>query len=504
MTTVLIAGLQHETNTFSPVPARYANFVNGEGFPSLSRGSDILKLIDVNIPIGGFLRAAKKEPWDLQPVVWAGASPSGPVEGHTFDAIVAEILASAANYRPDAVYLDLHGAMVTEHHDDGEGELLRRLRIVVGPAVPIVVSLDLHANMSQLMFDHADALVAYRTYPHVDMADTGARAADILSRILAGEEQSLRWYRIPFLIPINSGCTDLEPAKSVYALLDELGAASGTCPSFAPGFPSADIADCGPVVWAHGPDADVIDRVVEELVSEISAVPDKWIVQSLDARTAVDYALQQEGSGPIVIADTQDNPGAGGTSRTTGLLRALLAADNGQPTTIGLIHDPLAAIEAHRVGPGQSIELALGGDPNVPGDEGISAQWIVEAVSDGRCRFDGPMLHGTNVNLGASACLRLGSVRVAVSSERTQMFDRNLFRMVGIKPEDQAVVVVKSSVHFRGDFTGIAQDILVAKSPGLLSADPADLKWTKLPASMQLLEKQDRCAPASVNSVGRF
>jgi microcystin degradation protein MlrC len=448
-----------------------------------------LELIDVNIALGGFIRAAKKEPWELIPVLWAGAGPSGPVEGSTFDVLVAEILASAAAHRPDAIYLNLHGAMVTEHHDDGDGELLRRLRTVVGPAIPIVVSLDLHANKSQLMFDHADALVAYRTYPHLDMAETGERSAHILARILAGENKSVRWHRIPFLIPINSGCTDLEPAKSIYALLNDLGVDSSACPSFAPGFPAADIEDCGPVVWAHGRDADVITRVVEKLVSEITSDPDKWLVRTVDSDEAIKSALQQEANRPVVVADTQDNPGAGGTSRTTGLLRALLAADNGRPAAIGLIHDPQAAAEAHRVGPGQSVELSLGGDQLVPGDEGVHAQWLVEAVSDGRCRMDGPMFHGVWVDAGPSACLRLGSVRVAVTSERVQVIDRNQFRIVGIEPEDQAVVVVKSSVHFRGDFSEIAHGILVAKSPGLVAADPADLTWTKLPASMELLPK---------------
>jgi len=492
MARVLIAGLQHETNTFSPIPARYENFVNGEGYPPLSRGRDVLSLIDVNIPIGGFIRQAKKELWDIIPVLWAGAGPSGPVEGNTFDVLVAEILASAAKHRPDAVFLDLHGAMVTEHHDDGEGELLRRLRTVVGPAVPIVVSLDLHANMSELMFNHADAFVAYRTYPHLDMAETGERAADILSRILAGENQSVHWQRIPFLIPINSGCTDLEPARSIYRLLDELGVASSTYPSFAPGFPATDIEDCGPVVWAYGSDPDAISRVVEKLVAEITSDPDKWMVETLDSEPAVRTALQRETSRPVVIADTQDNPGAGGTSRTTGLLRALIDADIGRPTTIGLIHDPQAAAEAHRAGPGQSIELSLGGDPLVPGDEGVHAQWLVETVSDGHCRMDGPMLHGAWIDSGPSACLRLGSVRVAVTSERVQVIDRNQFRVQGIEPEDQAVVVVKSSVHFRGDFSEIAQDILIAKSPGLVAADPADLKWTKLPASMGLLGRKPK------------
>jgi microcystin degradation protein MlrC len=135
---------------------------------------------------------------------------------------------------------------------------------------------------------------------------------------------------------------------------------------------------------------------------------------------------------------------------------------------------------------GAVVDLDVGGEPSLPGDEPVRARFVVEALSDGRCRFDGPMLHGTEVDLGTSTCLRSGSVRVAVTTGRTQVFDRNLFRMVGIVPEEQRVLVVKSSVHFRGDFGPIAREVLVARSPGLMAADPADLEWHRLPGHVRV------------------
>ncbi|MFD2416599.1 M81 family metallopeptidase [Amycolatopsis pigmentata] len=465
---ILAAGFQHETNTFAKTPAGYANFENGEGFPALCRGEDVLRLANVNVPIGGFLTAMRDV--SVLPVIWAGASPSGPVTADAYERITGEILDAARSAEPDAVYLDLHGAMVTEHYDDGEGELLRRVRAIVGEEVPVVASLDLHANTSEQMFASADALIAYRTYPHLDMAQTGARAAALLTRRLAGEKLKPEWRRVPFLIPINAGCTDLEPAGTVYRGLTE-----GM--SFAAGFPAADIPDCGPVVFGYGAD-DMAERV-HRVHEQVTGLASDWAVSLPDPRRAVAEAIRLSADGPVVIADTQDNPGVGGSARTTGMLKALLAADPG-PAAIGLFTDPEAAAAAHAAGTGATITLDLGGDPEVPGDTAAHGQYVVEHLSEGRCRFDGPMMHGNVVDLGPSACLRSGSVRIAVTTGRTQVFDRNLFRMVGIEPERQRIVVVKSSVHFRGDFAPMAAHILVAKAPGLMAADPADLAWTRL------------------------
>ncbi|MBB4686761.1 M81 family metallopeptidase [Amycolatopsis jiangsuensis] len=471
---ILAAGFQHETNTFAAAPAGYANFENGEGFPALRRGDDVLGLAKVNLPIGGFLSALHDV--TVQPVIWAAASPSGPVTADAYERITGEILQAAREGAPDGIYLDLHGAMVTEHHDDGEGELLSRLRAIVGRHVPIVASLDLHANLSERMFAAADALIAYRTYPHVDMAETGRRAARLLARRMAGEQLKPEWQRVPFLIPINAGCTDLEPAGSVYGALPE-----GL--SFAAGFPAADIPDCGPVVFGYGTAGvrEQVDRVHEQVTS----LESDWAVALPGPEEAIADAIRLSVEGPVVIADTQDNPGAGGTARTTGLLKALLAADCG-PAAIGLFTDPAAAAAAHAAGVGATLTLDLGGEPAVPGDTPVRGRFVVEHLSDGRCRFDGPMMHGNVVDLGASACLRSGAVRIGVTSGRTQMFDRNLFRMVGIEPERQRIVVVKSSVHFRGDFAPMAAHVLVAKSPGVMAADPADLPWRRLSPEVRI------------------
>lgn len=485
---ILIAGFQHETNTFAPSKATYASFERGEGFPAMARGNDVLALRDVNIPVGGFIQAAQRYGWSLQPVIWAGASPSAHVTEDAFERIAGEIVAAARAGGFDAIYLDLHGAMVAEHADDGEGKLLARLRAAIGPDVPLVASLDLHANVTQRMLDAADALVAYRTYPHVDMAETGVRAAELLQPLLAGGR---RWHaaarRLPFLIPINGMCTMLEPARGLYAALGELEAAGVVSLSFAPGFPAADFPECGPVIWGYGDDEAAAEAAVQALYDRMLAEEAAWEVPFLSPDDAVREAMRMaEGATrPVVIADTQDNPGAGGDSNTMGMLRALLR-NEAQGAAIGLIWDPAAAAAAHRAGVGAVIDVALGGVSGVPGDEPLQARFAVLTLSDGVCRFGGPMMHGMLADVGPVALLGIGGVQVVVSGGKAQMLDRNLYRVGGVEPEAMKILVNKSSVHFRADFQDMAHAVLVAKAPGPMTADPADLPWTNLAPGIRL------------------
>ncbi|MDF3836236.1 M81 family metallopeptidase [Cupriavidus basilensis] len=480
---ILVAGFQHETNTFAPSKADYENFVRGESFPAMARGQAMLALREVNIPAGGFIDAALAQAHTIEPVIWAGASPSAHVTQAAYERIAGEIVEAAGAARYDAIYLDLHGAMVAEHADDGEGELLSRLRRQVGSQVPIVASLDLHANVTERMLASADALVAFRTYPHIDMAATGALAAALLRERIgaqAGWHRSVR--RLPFLIPINGMCTLLEPAGRIYAMLAELERREGVSSlSFAPGFPAADFPECGPVLWGYGTDANAVERAVETLYLAVMAAEAEWSVtfHAPEAAVRIAQQLARHATRPVVIADTQDNPGAGGDANTTGMLRALVDAGV-QDAAIGLFYDPAAVAEAVRAGAGSRIRLSLGGQSGVPGDSPFIGDFLVESLSDGKTRFDGPMMHGMPVDLGAVACLRIGGIRVVVCAMKVQMLDRNLFRVGGVEPEAMKILVVKSSVHFRADFEPIAEQVLVAKAPGPMLADSADLPWSRL------------------------
>lgn len=480
---ILVAGFQHETNTFAPSKAAYENFVRGEGFPAMVRGQDMLALREVNIPAGGFINAVLADGHTVSTVIWAGASPSAHVTRDAYERIAGEIVDAARAGGYDAIYLDLHGAMVAEHLDDGEGELLARVRAVAGPDLPVVASLDLHANVTAQMLQEADGLAAFRTYPHVDMADTGEHTARLLAaRLAAGNAWVRAERRLPFLIPINGMCTLLQPSQGVYEELERLEKTPGVASiSFAPGFPAADFPECGPVVWAYGTDAAAVERVTEALYQRVLALEPQWSPDFLAPADAVKraQALAAGASRPVVIADTQDNPGAGGDANTTGMLRALVEAD-AQNAALGLLCDPEAVRQATAAGVGNTVRLRLGGQSGVAGDAPFEGEFVVETLSPGKLRYDGPMMHGMDVDLEAVAGLRLGGVRVVVSATKTQMLDRNLFRVGGVQPEEMAILVVKSSVHFRADFQPIAHEVLVAKAPGPMQADPADLPWTRL------------------------
>lgn len=494
---ILIAGFQHETNTFAPSKTGYDDFVRGGAFPAMTRGGDVLAMREVNIPIGGFIRAMEKEA-TLVPVLWAGATPAAHVTEDAFERIAGEIVAAARAERFDGIYLDLHGAMLAEHLDDGEGALLARLRRVVGPRIPIVASLDLHANVTKAMLREADALVAYRTYPHEDMAETGDRAAFLMRRLFQRGNAFARASRqIPFLIPTIAMCTMIDPARRVYDRLAALEREQGAALSFTPGFPACDFEGCGAVVWGYGDDASIA-QVVDALTREVTEREGEWMAPLLEPHEAVRQAMAiaAHASKPVVIADTQDNPGGGGDSNTTGMLRALVDC-GAERAAIGLMVDPAAAQAAHRAGAGADITIGLGGQS--PGDAPYQATFRVEQLSDGRCRYDGPMMHGRISDVGPSARLSVGGVQVVVSTYKDQMLDRNLYRMAGVEPEAMQILVNKSSVHFRADFQPIAQAVLVAKAPGPHLADPADYPWKRPRPGLRLRPLGPAFQPAALS-----
>jgi microcystin degradation protein MlrC len=487
---IAVGGFQHETNTFAPSKATFEAFERGGGWPPLLQGGDVFDgVAGINLPITGAIEELRRTAHDIVPTAWAAASPSAHVTRDAFERISAMIvdrIRSAGTV--DGVYLDLHGAMVAEHLPDGEGELLARVRAVVGAEIPVVASLDLHTNLTRRMVEHADALIAYRTYPHIDMAETGGRAAAFLLQRLAGMPRprvSLR--RVPFLIPLQAQCTMLEPAQSLYAQLPQLEAGPVSSVSFTPGFPAADFPECGPAVLAYAQDSDSAARAAEWLREAVEARESDFDYPVYTAEEGVRRAmhLARRARRPVVIADTQDNPGAGGNSDTTGMLRALIAADPAR-AAIGLIVDADAARIAHAAGEGTTIEIALGGKSGISGDAPFHGRFVVERLSDGRFTCKGPFYRGSRMAIGPSACLRIDGVRVVVACDKPQMADQEMYRFVGIEPTEQAILVNKSSVHFRADFAPIAQEILVCKAPGPMLADTSEFPWKSLAPGIRL------------------
>ncbi len=488
---VAVGGFQHETNTFAPMPTRWQDFEHPGAWPAYTEGAPLFELSGLNIPFSGFIDAA--EGWDLVPLLWAGAEPGGIIERAAFDHIAGRMVQLVRDAGPlDAIYLDLHGAMVPEGYPDGEAELLRRIRQAVGPDLPIAVSLDLHGNMSRDFFERASCVTIYRTYPHIDMAATGARAQALLAELLErGRPFARAWRQLDYIIPITAQSTRRQPAGRLYGMLPGLAGGDVSSVDFVIGFPPADIPDNGASVFAYGDDQAAVDGTADAMLSALAAAEEEFLNPLVPAADAVREAMgiAAQATRPVVIADPQDNPGAGGVGDTTGLLRALLD-EGAQQAALSMLWDPEAAAEAHRVGVGALIEVELGGRYPDIGGPPVQARAIVETLSNGIFRFTGPMFGGVTAHLGPSACLRLlhdrADVRVVVGSNRCQNADLAMFRAFGIDPHAQKILAVKSAVHFLGDYEPVAERVIFAEAPGANPCRLDTLPFTRLRPGVRL------------------
>ena len=481
---IALGGFMHETNTFQPQKTTYADFAEAGDRVPLVRGAGMLARFEgMNTAIAGATDALRATGAQLLPLLWTSATPSGYVTQDAFERITAMLLDELRAALPvDAVYLSLHGAMVAEHLEDPEGELLARVRAVTGPGVPLVASLDLHSNTTRQMFDLCDGMVAYTTYPHVDMAETGAKAGRLLAEILQRGSRPARSYRqLPYLIPLTWQCSTLEPSKSIYAraarIIDEHVAST----SFTPGFPAADIRECGAAVFAYGWDREATERATDELFGLVLDAEPHYAGRLYAPDDAVREAMRraQSAARPILLADTQDNPGAGGSADTIGLLAALIR-NRAQHAVLGVLHDPEAARAAHAAGVGNAITIGLGAKSPGARERPLVESWTIEALNDGRMTCHGPMMTGWSLALGPMALLRFGGVRVVLSTKKVQAMDQEPFVHVGVDPRGEKIIALKSSVHFRAAFEPIAEDVLVVESPGAMIVDPVKLPFTRL------------------------
>jgi microcystin degradation protein MlrC len=486
---IAVGGFLHETNTFVAQPTTWDDFVRAGPWPTVTEGEAVLTTFrGINLAIAYFMEAAEKAGHTMLPLAWGGAMPAGKVTRDAFERMAGMIVEGLKRERPDAVFLELHGAMVAEEYDDGEGELVRRVRETVGPDVPILMSLDLHANVSPEMVETADFISSYRTYPHVDWGVSGGRCAEWLDRVLGWKPRSARALRhAPYLVPVTTGCTYLEPSTGLYEELKRIEAETGVHLSLNMGFPPADIRDVGPSVTAYGADQSRVDSAADRLFAAlVAAEPGFAAHRPLRAAAAVSEAMRiaQTATRPVVLADTQDNPGAGAPSNTTGLIAELLRQGAGR-TVVGIVHDRKAAAEAHGAGLGGTV-ASLGGGGEGPGQEPLPGPWRVAAVSDGRFRGTSPMLRAAVATLGPTALLAKDGVEVLVATIRQQPIHKETFSHLGVDLNSRAIIAVKSSAHFRSGFQDIAEKVIVCLSPGVNLEDPASFAFKNIRPGVRL------------------
>lgn len=484
------AGFAHETNTFSVIPTTWESFAEKKGpFTGIISTEELMSIkgLHVNAGTSGFFAVQDALGHEVLPILMTATEPSNQIPQDVFHRIVKMITDGIKNNGPfDGIYLDLHGAMVYEGYNDGETEILRQVKAVAGD-IPIVTSYDLHGNITRETFEIASAMVGCRTYPHIDMYETGERCAHLMNHILAGKPVFKAYSPIPFLLPVSTMSTMIEPAKSLYAVIDEIEKdPSVLSATIMEGFQAADIPEMGPTLFAYATTQTAADKAVKTLYDAFLSRESQFRSDLPDAETAVKQALQkvEKGIRPVILADIQDNAGGGATSDTTGILRSLIQHHTPK-AAIALMFDPDAAEQAHAAGEGAEIELNVGGKLT-PGDQPIHAVFHVEKLFEGDFEGSSPVNRGMPINLGKMASLRLDGVHIVVSSIRTQANDQMFFRVVGIEPKDMDIIVVKSSNHFRADFEPIAASIISVAAPGLCIENPIHIPYKNLREGVRL------------------
>lgn len=484
--TVLSAEFAHESNTFSRRATTHADFMARS---RCLQGDDALAArAHANTEVGGFLEVAQARGWRLVHVLSASANPGGRVTAEAFEALAGQIVEAARQHRDrlDGIALGLHGAMATQHHDDGEGELLRRLRAVVGPSLPIAVTLDLHANVTRAMCAQAQIIVSYRTYPHVDMRRTGAQAADLLHRTMAGEIRPVTLRAtLPMLGESSGGRTDRGP---MLQWLADARAYEATEPdafavSLNAGFSHADLPEMGPTVLItcqgalarHQAFADDLASAMWE--ARFERLTDYLTVQQAAARCR-DWAPDR---GPLVVADYADNPGGGAYGDATALLGAMLDAGV-QQACFGPMIDPDLAAQMQALPVGSWVDVRLGGktDPKLGGAP-LSVRAQLRWRGEGRYTGDGPMIGGQQRSWGPTAVLQVDGIAVLVVTHAAQMWDLQQFMAFGIDPRAHRVVALKSAQHFRAAFEPIAGAVIVCDSGALCGPDPTRRTYVHAP-----------------------
>lgn len=493
---IAIGGFQHETNTFAPTKADYRVFEQADSWPALQQGPSLVSTFNasMNIPIAGFIAEALRFGHTFVPLAWCHATPSAHVTEDAFERITGMIVDGLRDKSAyDAVYLDLHGAMVCEHVDDGEGEILERVRKMIGDDVTLVASLDLHANVTEQMVMNADALIIYRTYPHIDMGETGARAAAHMEAIFSGLPKQAKAFRqVDYLIPLTAQCTMSEPAAGLYrevAALDGVVLGNGrvSSVSLSTGFPPADFIGCGASIVAYGDTEAAANEAADQITKRMVESEPLFREKLWSPRDAVSYAIQKNSmSGPVVLADTQDNPGAGGNGDTVGVLRELLA-QKATRAALGVLFDPQSAADAAAAGEGATVRLKLGAKTGGANEEPVDAEFEVVKITDGEFLATGPFYGGSHMSLGTTARLRSGGVEIVVASRKAQCADKEMLRHTGIEPSKLAILVVKSSVHFRADFQPMSSEVLIVESPGPNIADLSKLPYQHLRQGIRVM-----------------
>ena len=480
----VIAQMQHETNTFSPIPTPWEAFGNGgplvgrEAFESVS---------GTNVPMAAFLGLAKKEGAEVVTPVAAWANPSGPVDGGAYDRICT-LICDAVRQGCDAVFLDLHGAMVVEGRtDDGEGTLLERIR-AIAPNVPIAVSLDLHANVTDSMVRNCNVIAGYKTYPHVDQYAAGELAGSILLRSLKGEiEPVMEWGNRPLLAhTLRQNTSEGAMRDFVEAARAAEGQDGVLAATALGGFQQADIRDAGisAIVVAHG-DRAAARAACDAILDTAWKRKEDFIYRGrpLDQALAEARRMGDESGGPVLLLDHADNCASGATQDSMYVLAAALRMGL-SGIGVGPVRDPQAVRAMVEAGVGNRVTLRVGGKVDMPAigrkGEPMLLTGVVRNITDGEYTITGPQFTGMRCYMGRTAVLDTGAAQIVVTERNQEPWDRGVFESVGIRPEKQRYLLLKSRMYYRPVFLPIAKGAVLCDGVGVASSDWTQFTYRKI------------------------
>jgi len=453
-------------------------------------------------PIGGFLDVAEKGGVKVIPTLTVGFGASGIIINEAYDFFKDKLLDEISNTRNfDGVLLALHGSMIAEGipNGDGEGEILRSVREIVGENIPIMNVFDLHSTVTRLKVENSDAIFGYDTNPHVDGYERGVEAAETMIRTIKGNINPTMAMRRPEMIAPGIGCSTWSSRGNILPKVPllwspvRMDAADRILPmailfklarlmekdekvlnvSISGGFPFSDVPEAGPSVTVVT-DNDL--ALAEELAEEASDL--MWSIRRLFIRKlvpvdeAVDRAIKSDG--PTVLTDVADDPGGGGVGDSTGILRSLVDK-NAQNATI-VIKDAEAVEIVGKAGIGETLKMEIGGKTDKRCGDPVEVRGKIMILSEGKFIAKGPMGYGREIDVGKMAVLRVGGIDIVVTERRVAPNDAQIFRSVGIEPTDKNILVIKSTQHYRASYEPLVKEIIEVDAPGIATGNLTRIK----------------------------
>ena len=482
---VFTASLATETNTFAPMPTGLDSFREGGHYPA---GTHPPHMTLFAAPLFVARQRAAQQGWQLFEGLVASAQPSGITTRAAYEALRDELLADLRAALPvQMVLLGLHGAMVADGYDDCEGDLLARVRALVGAGVVIGAELDPHHHLSPAMVAHADVLIAFKEYPHTDALARAVELVDLCQAQALGRIRPVAAVVDCQMISILH--TTRQPARGFIDRIQALEGQGGILSiSVTHGFPWGDTADMGTkvLVYADG-DAALAQRLARQLADELMGMREALQVPAWGVNEALDRALalhrddadagtRPHPGGPVVIADSADNAGGGAASDSTFFLRRLIERGI-TGAALGPLWDAGAVRIAFDAGVGATLPMRIGGKVGPMSGDPVDALCSVRALSP-KLRMSG--LSGTPVAMGDCALVDVGGVEVVLNTRRNQAIGTDLFTQLGCDLATRRIVVVKSSQHFHADYSKIASHILYAAAPGTVTQDLAQFPYRKV------------------------